>query len=217
MPVTAVEPVSEANNTEPPTQEIAPEALESQTENPPATEEEAEEEEDAPQTGDAPTPEESAWNQVKGTSIAFPMARVKKIIKADPDVRTVNKEATMLIAKTTELVVMKLAEASMQAAHRGKRKTINYNDILSAVQEHGEFEFLEGTVKAGAGENKLRTAKKPDVAVGEKRAAPDENEVDADDSGQKQMKMDDMFGAKTTAAGALEAKSVNGEENKEDA
>jgi len=30
------------------------------------------------------------------------------------------------------------------------------------------------------------------------------------------MKMDDMFGAKTAAA-ALESKSVNGEENKEDA
>ena len=100
-------------------------------------------------SGDVPTPEESAWNQVKGTAIAFPMARVKKIIKADPDVRTVNKEATMLIAKTTvkphkrraprasraihmgvamylcdaadlltqELVVMKLAEASMQVSH----------------------------------------------------------------------------------------------------
>lgn len=40
----------EGDNTEPPTQEIAPEALESQTENPPATEEDAEEE-GAPQTG----------------------------------------------------------------------------------------------------------------------------------------------------------------------
>jgi len=52
-----------------------------------------------------------------------------------------------------------------QAAHRGKRKTINYNDILSAVQEHSEFEFLEGTVKAGAGENKR--VKKAEATVGE--------------------------------------------------
>jgi len=38
---------------------------------------------------------------------------------------------------------MKLAEASMQAAHRSKRKTINYADVLSAVQGAEEFDFLE--------------------------------------------------------------------------
>ena len=43
----------------------------------------------------------SIWNQVEGSSSVFPMARVKKIIKADPEVKTVNKEAQILIAKTT--------------------------------------------------------------------------------------------------------------------
>ena len=61
---------------------------------------------------------------------------------------------------------MKLADAAKQAAGRAKRKTVNYNDILSAVQNEEAFEFLEGTIKAGSGTRpKKKEAEAP--AVGE--------------------------------------------------
>lgn len=82
-------------------------------------------------------PEAAIWNAIKGSSSIFPMARIKKIIKADPDVKTVNKDANTLIAKTAvselrvivpakqallrspalqELIVMKLADSALQVS-----------------------------------------------------------------------------------------------------
>merc|ERR1711871_1491211 len=140
-------------------------------------------------------PEKAVWNQVEGSSIVFPMARVKKIQKADTEVRTVNKDATILIAKTTELVIMKLAQESLQAAYRNKRKTINYSDVCSAVQSGEEFEFLEGTIKPGVGDSKLRAKSISNAQpVGEKRTLPDSTIDTAEEAGgAKQMKMDQMF------------------------
>jgi len=57
---------------------------------------------DAPEPA-AGTIEESATLAVPDdeTNVIFPLARIKKIIKADPEVKTVNKEALQLIGKAT--------------------------------------------------------------------------------------------------------------------
>lgn len=46
------------------------------------------------------------------TEVAFPIARVKKICKLDPEVKNLSKDATMMIAKATEFFLAKFAEDS---------------------------------------------------------------------------------------------------------
>merc|ERR1712166_149742 len=114
---------------------------------------------------DAPEPasgtiEESATLAVPGdeTNVIFPLARIKKIIKADPEVKTVNKEALQLIGKATELLLSELARAALNVAEKNKRKTVNYNDVATVVRTHEVFCFLEDTVRPSPGDPKPAAA-----------------------------------------------------------
>jgi len=95
-------------------------------------------------------------------------------------------------------------------ASRNKRKTINYGDIVAAVKAHQEFEFLEGTIRPGVGESKVRAPKREagEVAQPVEGTTPDEI-VEPD---PKQMKMDQMFSA---AKDAGEAPMEDGGESAE--
>jgi len=92
------------------------------------------------------------------TNVIFPLARIKKIIKADPEVKTVNKEALQLIGKATELLLSELARAALNVAEKNKRKTVNYNDVATVVRTHEVFCFLEDTVRPSPGESNKPTA-----------------------------------------------------------
>eukprot|EP00656_Telonema_subtile_P018267 TRINITY_DN19850_c0_g1_i1.p1 TRINITY_DN19850_c0_g1~~TRINITY_DN19850_c0_g1_i1.p1 ORF type:complete len:270 (+),score=85.66 TRINITY_DN19850_c0_g1_i1:77-886(+) len=109
------------------------------------------------------------------TSVIFPLARIRKIIKADPEVKTVNKESLQLIGKATEMLLGELAKAALHVAEKQKRKTVNYNDVATVVRTHEVFQFLEDTVRPSTGE-----AKAPAAKSGDKRVRAPEAEAQAD-------------------------------------
>jgi histone H3/H4 len=73
-------------------------------------------------------------------NLVLPLARVKRIIKSDPDVKLVSADANFLIAKvlplpvhsttqSTELFLEYLAVEAEKEAKAGGKKTITYDDL----------------------------------------------------------------------------------------
>ncbi|XP_058093145.1 nuclear transcription factor Y subunit C-1 [Magnolia sinica] len=72
----------------------------------------------------------------------LPLARIKKIMKADEDVRMISAEAPILFAKACELFVLELTIRSWIHAEENKRRTLQKNDIAAAITRTDIFDFL---------------------------------------------------------------------------
>ncbi|KAF8005847.1 hypothetical protein BT93_K0202 [Corymbia citriodora subsp. variegata] len=72
----------------------------------------------------------------------LPLARIKKIMKADEDVRMISAEAPVLFAKACELFILELTIRSWLHAEENKRRTLQKNDIAAAITRTDIFDFL---------------------------------------------------------------------------
>ncbi|XP_028569282.2 DNA polymerase epsilon subunit 4 [Podarcis muralis] len=76
----------------------------------------------------------------------LPLARVKALVKADPDVSLASQEAIFILARAAELFVETIAKDAYIYAQQGKRKTLQRKDLDNAIEAIDEFAFLEGTL-----------------------------------------------------------------------
>ncbi|KAK1367309.1 Nuclear transcription factor Y subunit C-2 [Heracleum sosnowskyi] len=72
----------------------------------------------------------------------LPLARVKKIMKADEDVRMISSEAPVVFAKACEMFISELTLRSWMHTEESKRKTLQKNDIAAAISKTETFDFL---------------------------------------------------------------------------
>ena len=72
----------------------------------------------------------------------LPLARIKRIMKSDEDVRMISAEAPVLFAKACEIFVLELTIRSWGAAEKCKRKTILKEDVDMAIKNTDIFDFL---------------------------------------------------------------------------
>ncbi|XP_047341447.1 nuclear transcription factor Y subunit C-1-like [Impatiens glandulifera] len=72
----------------------------------------------------------------------LPLARIKKIMKADEDVRMISAEAPILFSKACELFILELTIRSWIHAEENKRRTLQKNDIAAAITRTDIFDFL---------------------------------------------------------------------------
>ncbi|XP_022902491.1 DNA polymerase epsilon subunit 4 [Onthophagus taurus] len=77
--------------------------------------------------------------------LRLPLWKVKRIMKIDPDVQVVNKEAAFLVTKATELFIQYLTK-SVHKHMDSKRKTIMKKDFDAAVNDEPNLCFLDGTM-----------------------------------------------------------------------
>uniref|UniRef100_A0A7M4F3N1 DNA polymerase epsilon 4, accessory subunit n=1 Tax=Crocodylus porosus TaxID=8502 RepID=A0A7M4F3N1_CROPO len=59
----------------------------------------------------------------------LPLARVKALVKADPDVTLASQEAVFVLARAAELFVETIAKDAYVYAQQGKRKTLQRKDL----------------------------------------------------------------------------------------
>lgn len=80
--------------------------------------------------------------------VSLPLARVQKIIVADPNHLTVSKNASFAIALATEMFIQHLANTTHNVvkAERKPRRNIQYRDVSSAVAKTDNLEFLVDVV-----------------------------------------------------------------------
>lgn len=76
------------------------------------------------------------------------VARVQKIIQADPERLTVTKNASFAIALATEMMIQHLAVTTHNVVktERRPRRNIQYRDVSSAVSRTDNLEFLVDVV-----------------------------------------------------------------------
>ncbi|EYU27573.1 hypothetical protein MIMGU_mgv11b019841mg [Erythranthe guttata] len=73
---------------------------------------------------------------------SLPLARIKKIMKADEDVRMISAEAPVIFAKACEMFILELTLRSWINTDENKRRTLQKNDIAAAISRTDVFDFL---------------------------------------------------------------------------
>ncbi|KAI9708709.1 MAG: hypothetical protein M1828_002672 [Chrysothrix sp. TS-e1954] len=72
----------------------------------------------------------------------LPLARIKKVMKADPDVKMISAEAPILFAKGCDIFITELSMRAWIHAEENKRRTLQRSDIATALAESDMFDFL---------------------------------------------------------------------------
>ncbi|KRY42605.1 Nuclear transcription factor Y subunit gamma, partial [Trichinella spiralis] len=78
----------------------------------------------------------------------LPIARVKKIMKLDEEVKPlmISAEAPVLLAKAAQMFIENLTLRAWGHTEENKRKTLQKNDIAMAISKDDQFDFLIDTV-----------------------------------------------------------------------
>lgn len=72
----------------------------------------------------------------------LPLARIKKIMKLDEDVKMISAEAPVLFAKAAQIFVTELTLRAWIHTEDNKRRTLQRNDIAMAITKFDQFDFL---------------------------------------------------------------------------
>ncbi len=86
----------------------------------------------------------------------LPLARIKRIMKSDEDVRMISAEAPVLFAKACELFISDLTIRAycFTQEDKGKRRTLTREDVCTAVQQTDVFDFLVTVLMPGERERR---------------------------------------------------------------
>ena len=72
----------------------------------------------------------------------LPLARIKKIMKLDEDVKMISAEAPVLFSKAAEMFIHELTMRAWIHTEDNKRRTLQRNDIAMAIAKYDQFDFL---------------------------------------------------------------------------
>ncbi|KAF0297928.1 Nuclear transcription factor Y subunit gamma [Amphibalanus amphitrite] len=72
----------------------------------------------------------------------LPLARIKKIMKLDEDVKMISAEAPLLFSKAAEMFIHELSLRAWIHTEDNKRRTLQRNDIAMAISKFDQFDFL---------------------------------------------------------------------------
>lgn len=85
---------------------------------------------------------QEAGETTDSRSHGLPLARIKRIMKADGDVKMVSSDAPVLFAKACEMFIMELTMRAWDNAEENKRKILGKSDIASAMSKSEMYDFL---------------------------------------------------------------------------
>lgn len=81
----------------------------------------------------------------------FPVSRIRKIMKCDADVRLIQSDVPVLLAKACEFFITDLVQYSWKESNRDRLSKV---DICSAIQKVDKFDFLIDIVPRDEGSKK---------------------------------------------------------------
>jgi nuclear transcription factor Y, gamma len=77
----------------------------------------------------------------------LPLARIKRIMKSDEDVRMISAEAPVLLAKACEYFILDVSIRSWNYSQLHKRRTLQKEDVREAIQRTDIFDFLVDVIQ----------------------------------------------------------------------
>lgn len=72
----------------------------------------------------------------------LPLARIKRVMKSDEDVRMISAEAPILFAKACEMFVLDLTIRCYAYSEHNRRGGLEREDVYQVLKETGIFDFL---------------------------------------------------------------------------
>ncbi|XP_045101984.1 nuclear transcription factor Y subunit gamma-like isoform X3 [Portunus trituberculatus] len=72
----------------------------------------------------------------------LPLARIKRIMKLDDEVKMISAEAPVLFSKAAEIFITELTLRAWIHTEDNKRRTLQRNDIAMAITKYDQFDFL---------------------------------------------------------------------------
>ena len=114
----------------------------------------------------------------------LPLARIKKVMKADPEVKMISAEAPILFAKGCDIFITELTMRAWIHAEENKRRTLQRSDIASALSKSDMFDFLIDIVPR---EESSAHAKRGTAQAAQAAPAPQMAGVAAPNHGQHPM------------------------------
>ncbi|KXN92571.1 Nuclear transcription factor Y subunit C-2 [Leucoagaricus sp. SymC.cos] len=72
----------------------------------------------------------------------LPLARIKKVMKSDPDVKMIAADAPILFCKACEVFIAEITARAFIIADSNKRRTLSRSDIAKALSKSDQFDFL---------------------------------------------------------------------------
>lgn len=76
----------------------------------------------------------------------LPLARIKKLMKVEEDVKMVAAEVPVLFSLVTDVFIQELTIRAWMSTEDGRRKILQTNDISFAVKTSSMYDFLTYTV-----------------------------------------------------------------------
>ncbi|CAD6247015.1 unnamed protein product [Miscanthus lutarioriparius] len=77
---------------------------------------------------------------------SLPLARIKKIMKADADVKMVAAEAPAVFARACEMFILELTLRAWLHAEGARRRTLQRGDVTAAIHSTEAYDFLTDIV-----------------------------------------------------------------------
>ncbi|KAG8903680.1 hypothetical protein FRB99_002871 [Tulasnella sp. 403] len=87
----------------------------------------------------------------------LPLARIKKVMKSDPEVKMIGADAPILFAKACEIFIAEVTSRAWLVASAHKRRTLSRADIAKALAKSDQFDFLIDIVPREVANEKGRT------------------------------------------------------------
>ncbi|KAI9295083.1 histone-fold-containing protein [Neoconidiobolus thromboides FSU 785] len=72
----------------------------------------------------------------------LPLARIKKVMKSDREVKMISSEAPILFAKACEIFISEITIRAWQHAEENRRRTLQRSDVSAALARSDQFDFL---------------------------------------------------------------------------
>ncbi|VEU35646.1 unnamed protein product [Pseudo-nitzschia multistriata] len=80
-------------------------------------------------------------------SLVFPVARIRRIAKLDPEVKTLSREALQLVARAAELALARLGTECVRVARMQNRRTLLPDDVADVCTHREAFHFLREDIR----------------------------------------------------------------------
>uniref|UniRef100_A0A182REM2 Transcription factor CBF/NF-Y/archaeal histone domain-containing protein n=1 Tax=Anopheles funestus TaxID=62324 RepID=A0A182REM2_ANOFN len=100
--------------------------------------------EQAKESNAPPKGDNGSTSKAPEERMAASFARIKQIMKLDPDVKIVSAEAIFLVTKAAELFLQTLAKDTSSHTVASKKKTMSKRDVDLAINNVDALMFLEG-------------------------------------------------------------------------
>ncbi|WWC91028.1 uncharacterized protein L201_005968 [Kwoniella dendrophila CBS 6074] len=167
---------------------------------------------------------ESFWkrqmNNVEGEipdwkSYNLPLARIKKVMKSDEEVRMISAEAPIMFSKACEIFISELTCRAWLVAESNKRRTLQKSDVAAAIAFSDMFDFLIDIVPRDDGSEDKE--KSNDDNNNHNNETTNNNSIDGGDQQQQQHEEQGQSGNNSLIEDGNENLDIDIEEEEEGA